>query len=95
MEESIKQYKIDYFIKEWNSDHPSHFERVLYLIGFLLSKGINVNALFNTYENLGKSLDVKEIYSSFWQNILQQTPKYVVNERLKFAKERFNNKDSF
>lgn len=64
-------------------------ETVLFTVGFLISKGIDVNSLFRAWENTGKCLDVEEVYSSYWQDILKQTPKYVIDEQMKFAPEKF------
>jgi hypothetical protein len=41
-----------YIVVEGNRDeHPSSFERALYLVGFLADKGVNVNAELERFEN--------------------------------------------
>lgn len=42
--------------------HPSYFERALYIIGYLFSKGINVNTELKRWENFGTCTDVRKLY---------------------------------
>lgn len=76
-----------------DSYNPLVFYRIksfLLKIGFLISKGIDINALLKTWESYsGKCFDVQDVYSPFWQDILKQTPKYIIDEQMKFAPEKF------
>jgi hypothetical protein len=52
----------DYIVVEGSSDiHPSTFERALYFAGFLVDKGIDVNAAFKKFEEKGICRDYTRI----------------------------------
>ncbi len=59
----IEQYsKSDYIVARERSQHPSYFERALYIAGFLVDKGIDINALFKKFEEQGKCMPTTSDY---------------------------------
>lgn len=47
-------------VGDWDA-HPSAFERALYTIGFLIEKGIDVNAELLKWQHHGKCVDYKQV----------------------------------
>ncbi len=49
----LTKYGSPFVVIEGAETHPSHFERVLYMIGFLADKGLDVNKLIRDWETEG------------------------------------------
>jgi hypothetical protein len=66
--QAIRDYVIDrnYVVARGSKDvHPSDFERALYMAGFLVDKGMDINKAFKEWELRGKCIRAEEYYSPF------------------------------
>ena len=63
MDDILKQNTIEWLQEQ--TEHPLDLERALYMIGFLVDKGIDVNKAFQEWESHGICLNAEEEYDPF------------------------------